>query len=175
MSILLINGQDRRSIVLETSKGTKIDNYQIFEISQFEKNQFARYSKNNYPLAVFRNSPSPVYNCHGMSFASRRTNIDRSNDIRKILEDDQYHKIEKKYTIPGDLVLYISLEDGDIVHSATIVSAEHAVNNISRLVVVSKWGKFREVMHDLNNCPYKDFEKEFYRITHKEYEHEYSN
>jgi hypothetical protein len=171
MAIILLNGQDRRSITLETSKGTKIDNYQIFEISQFEKNQFADYSKQNYPFAIFRNSPSPIYNCHGMSFACRRTNIDRSTDIRVILSDDQYQKIDIKATLPGDFVLYINSNDGDIAHSGTIVSCEHPENNISRIIVVSKWGKFREVVHDLNDCPYKGLEKEFYRITHTEYEH----
>ena len=171
MAIILINGQDRRSINLETSKGTKIDNYQIFEISQFEKNQFVDYSKTNYPFATFRNSPSPIYNCHGMSFASRRTNIDRSIDIRKILNDDLYKKIDLKSTLPGDVVLYINQEDGDIVHSGFVVNCEHSDNNISRIMVVSKWGKFREVVHHLNDCPYKAFEKEFYRISHEEYEY----
>lgn len=171
MAIVLSGGQVRKSINLETSKGTKIDNYQILELSQFEKNQFVDYSKANFPFAVFRSSPSPVYNCHGMSFACRRTNVDRSVDIRNILNDDQYHKITLKSTLPGDLVLYINLEDGDIVHSGTIVGCKHEEGNISQISVVSKWGKFREVVHDLNDCPYKQFGKEFYRINHNEYEH----
>ena len=170
MGIILLNGRARKEIKLETSKGNPIDNYQIFEISQFEKSQFGDFSVYNYPFAKYRTSPSPIYNCHGMSFASRRTNIDKSTEIRKILLDDGYEKIDQKQTLEGDLVLYISPENGDIEHSATIIKAEHTVNNISTIFVVSKWGKFKEVIHSLYDSPYKNCIFEFHRLTHKEYE-----
>ncbi len=170
MGIILINGQNRIEIKLETSKGNPIDNYQIFEISQFERNQFCDYSKDKFISAKFRTSPSPQYNCHGMSFASRRTNIDKSTEIRKILLDDGYEKISQKQTLEGDLALYVTSENGDIAHSATITNVEHADNNISRIIVVSKWGKFREVIHNLNDSPYQNCTIEFYRLSHKEYE-----
>lgn len=171
MGIFLIGGQqNKKDIKLETSKGNAIDNYQIFELSQFEKNQFSDYSTKNYPTMQIRNSPSPIYNCHGMSFASRRTNIDKSTEIRKILADDGYEKIEQKQTLPGDLVLYVTPENSDIAHSGTLTSCEHPENSLSIIKVISKWGKFKEIIHNLNDCPYKNCRIEFYRLTHKIYE-----
>ena len=169
MGILLTQGQTRNEIRLDTLKGNKIDNYQIFELSQVEKNQFKDYSKENYPFAKHRNNPSPIYNCHGMSFASRRTNIDRATEIRMIINDDGYDKINIKETLPGDIVLYVKKDDGDIIHSGFLVNCEHPEGNISNIWVVSKWGKFKEVIHHLFDCPYKNCEAEFYRLTHKEY------
>lgn len=168
--MIILEGQTKKSINLETSKGNKIDNYQIFELSAFEKNQFTHYSKEKYPFVIFRNSPSPIYNCHGMSFASRRTNIDKSTDLKKILEDDGYIEIEKQKVLAGDIVLYITPEDGDISHSGIVVKidVEHTDNYI--IFVVSKWGKYKEVIHTLYDCPYTNCLIKFYRITHEEYE-----
>jgi hypothetical protein len=169
MNLILKNCQVKKEIRIETSKGNPIDNYQIFELSQFEINQFSNYSKEKYPLVTQRNSPSPIYNCHGMSFASRRTNIDSSTEIRNILSDDSYEKINEKVTLAGDLVLYITPDTGDIAHSGTIISTVHDANNISTIFVVSKWGKYKEVIHNINDCPYSNCYKEFYRLTHSNY------
>jgi hypothetical protein len=171
MPILLSNKYDRKSINLDTQKGTHIDNYQVFELSFYERNQFSEYTNEKYPFSKHRNSPSPIYDCHGLIFASSRTNIDNSIEIRKIIYEDGYKEIKMKETLEGDIVLYILMEDHDIFHSGIIVKAEHKFNNISNIWVLSKWGKYKEVIHEINNCPYskKKHYKEFYRIDHEQF------
>ncbi|WEK35148.1 MAG: hypothetical protein P0Y53_21880 [Candidatus Pseudobacter hemicellulosilyticus] len=170
MKVLVLGSDNARSIILETSKGTRIDNYQVLEISNFERNQFIKYDKANFPMVIFRSSPSPEYNCHGLTFASRRTNIDNSIAIRLILSEDRYCEIGIREVLPGDVVLYVNKDDKEIVHSGIVSACEHPPNSFSHITIVSKWGRFREVIHDLNNCPYNSFQREFYRIKHEQYE-----
>jgi len=162
-----------KKIELVTAKGRAIDNYQVFEFSAYERNKFKDYTSVRFPNTIFKCSPSPEYNCHGMSFASRRTNIDKSNDIRIILNDDCYEKIDEKQTMIGDIVLYVSEGDGDIMHSGTIVFAEHKSGDLSHIKVISKWGKYREAIHPVNETDYNklsSYRLEYYRLTHTHYE-----
>lgn len=154
------------SIHLETSKGNMIDNYQVTELSAFEQNMGKDYEK--YEFATPRSSMSPMYNCHGMTFASRRTCIDKSEEIRKILKDDGYKDVTQKPILSGDIVLYLD-SDSEIVHSATVVSIDNSTS-IPTIRVMSKWGKWREYIHDLHICPYTNTRKEFWRLTHEQYE-----
>ncbi len=64
-------------------QGNHIENYQVFQLSQFEINQFQDYTPAKYPNIILRNNPSPIYNCHVVSFASKRTNIDKSLEIKE--------------------------------------------------------------------------------------------
>lgn len=168
MEILLNQYQSSKntSIHLETSKRSIIDNYQVLELSLLEHHLGKEYEE--YAFAVPRSSMSPLYNCHGMTFASRRTCIDNSVEIRKILQDDGYKQIIQKDILSGDIVLYID-SDNEIVHSATIVNVDKT-NALPTIRVVSKWGKWKEYIHDLHNCPYPDTKKEFWRLTHEQYE-----
>ena len=103
-----------------------------------------------------------------MSFACRRTNIDNATEIRKILVDDGYHRITNTSDVlPGDLLLYVT-QTGDISHSGTIVGTDYPTNDLPRITVVSKWGKFREVIHLHTDCPYtgSNIRFEFYRLNH---------
>lgn len=170
MTLILSETNDNKSIDLVTSKGRKISNYQVFELSFFERNQFKDFTKEKFPFVKFRSSPSPEYNCHGMSFASKRTNVDRSSDLRLILEDDGYVSIQIKDTLPGDVVLYVSPVDGDIMHSGTLVECKHPPHDLSSILVISKWGKYREAIHYLHDTGYKDYQTEFYRLSHEKYE-----
>ena len=170
MSIILSEGEEKSSINLETSEGNEINNYQVFSLSAFERNSFKDYSKENYPTVKFRNSPSPIYNCHGMSFASKRTNIDKAQEIKKILEEDNYKQVDQKSTLPGDIVLYIDPDDGDIVHSGTVTSCIDDDKDLQYILVVSKWGKFKEVVHNLYQTPYKECIHKFFRVDYEEFQ-----
>ena len=47
-----------------------------------------------YPHAVHRPvSPTRKYNCHGLTFASRRTWIDETPEVKKVLLDDEYVEV----------------------------------------------------------------------------------
>ena len=169
MAFVLVNTSASKGINTETAKGNSIDNYQVSEISHYEKNLFGGYTKEKYPTMIIRSEASPMYDCHGLTFASRRTNIDKSTEIEKILNDDEYSLINERDVLPGDVVLYVDQDDGDISHSGIVVNAEFPPESLSIILVISKWGKFKEIIHNVNDCPYPKTYKRYYRIKNEDY------
>jgi len=113
-----------------------------------------------YPLEIHRPiAPSRKYNCHGLSFASRRTWIDRTSEIRKIISDDEYQEIHFDDILPGDIAIYWS-KQGDAEHSGIVVE----VNSFKVPIVLSKWGPCHEVVHHVARCPYDIHKVSYYRI-----------
>lgn len=165
MSIIIPGSSqlNERSIQLDTARGNPIQNGQIFEISQFEKNQFLFFEKWQRN-AELRSSPTPRYNCHGMTFATRRTGIFDAEEINKILAEDDYKEINQQHVLPGDVILYLSPE-GDFEHSGIVVSPPDVDLGVPK--VVSKWGKYSEFVHWANNCPYAFSNARYYRIMHE--------
>jgi hypothetical protein len=117
--------------------------------------------RKNHPKALFRTGPAATYNCHGLTFGSRRTAIHESEEIRKILKEDDYESVDPKRVSPGDVVLYVNSKTGDVEHSAIVVSME--VFGVPR--VLSKWGHFSEAVHLLRDCDYDSERVEYYRVT----------
>jgi hypothetical protein len=107
------------AIRLETSKKRGVDNHQDSEITEVHRRWFPRLSK-LHPNAIARSQPSPLFNCHGLTFASRRTKIFDRRDILKILEDDAWHEIDMRDVLGGDVVIYFD-DEGDPNHSGIIV------------------------------------------------------
>jgi hypothetical protein len=134
---------DLMPIRLQTARGTDIENEQGVEISTFERNWMATLA-HDHPQAVLRTSESATYNCHGMTFASRRTQIWSAPAVRLILVEDSYTEITDVHDVlPGDVVVYYG-DDGDPSHSGNVVE------NAPPLFVpriVSKWGKGPELVH----------------------------
>ena len=102
-----------------------------------------------------------MYNCHGMTFASRRTGIYDDQSLFVILHEDNYIEVEAKQVLPGDVILYIS-PDGDVEHSGVVVSRSQPPLFIPD--VCSKWGKFAEIIHPANDCPYSFTRPKYYRV-----------
>lgn len=151
--------QEPASITLQTSKGTAIENCQIKEVSPFELKQAAAPTG----LAIQRRcNVDPIYNCHGMTFASRRTGIHDINTITLILRDDAYREVERAHVIPGDVILYYS-DEGELEHSGIVVSVP-AQAQFWVPMVCSKWGKHGEFVHPGNSCPYNFANIRYYRI-----------
>src|SRR5437667_12124675 len=93
------------AIRLETSKKRGIDNHQDFEVTQVHRRWFYRLST-LHPNAITRTDPSPLFNCHGLTFASRRTKILDRRNILRILEDDAWSEIDIREVLAGDVVIY---------------------------------------------------------------------
>lgn len=134
-------------IRLETSKRTGIDNFQLFDIAASERNWNARLPK-LHPRAEQRTQPSPVYNCHGLTFASRRTRVIDAGGIARILQDDSWTEVQMADVLPGDIVIYYS-EDGDPNHSGIVLFK----NNLGIPEICSKWGTAGEFNHLLTDHP----------------------
>lgn len=113
--------------------------------------------KRRYQQARHRpTEPSPKYNCHGLTFGSRRTWICKASEVAKVLQDDGYVEIQDKHILPGDIVVYFNL--GDAEHSGIVVENQPVP------LVLSKWGRAHEVIHKLRECPYDSMEIRYYRI-----------
>jgi hypothetical protein len=151
-------------IALQTSKNRDIDNYQVFEMSNFEVNQNKDYESPKYKSVIFRASPSAIYDCHGLTFASRRTCIDEKLEIEKILEDDNYQQVNVASVLPGDIILYVNNDDQDICHSGIVLEAKHNANSLPEIKILSKWGKYREAIHLHITSAYPNTTPFFYRM-----------
>ncbi len=168
------------SIALQTSKGNDIENYQETRTTLLDQKEGQRLIEKYKSHVTWRTTNiNPRYNCHGLTFASRRTGIHPSNLIRKILHDDLYIKISKEGVLPGDIIIYYTRSENSyyINHSGIIVAEPEGIiylpnseisesEKITKFPwVVSKWGRFLEVYHRVHQCPYyQEGEIEFFRI-----------
>lgn len=104
------------------------------------------------------------YNCHGLTFGSRRAQIDDPLEIRKGLSDDRYVRINMLECGPGDVVIYIA-SNGDINHSGVIIENRPEPGLLAyEPLVLSKWGSAEEYTHRLYDHPYAK-NVEFYRVV----------
>ena len=146
-------------IRLQTSKGREIPNHQLSELTAFDRNWSATLPQ-KYTQAVFRTDSCPVYNCHGLTFGSRRTRIPDMESVQMILEDDAYVEITNPHdVIPGDIIIYVG-NDGDFTHSGIVVEVDRMLH-VPR--ICSKWGGGPEVVHLLADVP------PVYGSTHRYY------
>lgn len=121
--------------------------------------QAVRRYVDQFPDEGHRPSTHSVkYNCHGLSFAARRSRIDDAPEVLQVIREDGYEQINEHDVLPGDIVIYF--ESGDTAHSGIVVG----VNELKVPIVLSKWGACQEVIHRLGKCPYKIDDVRYYRI-----------
>lgn len=158
--------EPRISLNLQTAERNDIENEQFTSISKFELSQIS-FLEQEYPQAMFKGEPTAVYNCHGMTFASKRTGIFADAEIEKILKDDKYIEIKNERDVmPGDIILYF--DGAAISHSGTVIqthAGDHA-NDLPSIWVISKWAKPKEVIHNANYSPYSQGIKRYWRVNH---------
>ena len=168
MEPLIIGRYDRPRIMLDlqTAEKNDIENEQFGAISKYELSQISSFEQ-QYPQAKFKGDPTAVYNCHGMTFASKRTGIFADSEIEKILKDDKYIEIKnEREVMPGDIILYY--DETGISHSGTVIQThpgDHA-NDLPSIMVISKWAKHKEVIHNANYSPYSQGTKRYWRVNH---------
>jgi len=149
----------REPLVLTTRKHRAIATEVCWEAPSPGLIAQAASFKSQYPRASHRpTEASARYNCHGLTFAARRSMVWETTEIQKTLQDDDYILVDRKDVLAGDIVLYTA--DGDIEHSGIVVEVrEYEVK------VLSKWGSAHEVVHLLNECPYSTEALVFYRVV----------
>jgi len=152
-----------RELLMQTARGNQIDNEQLDEISPFERNQFPQFERNFSIATEVCAEPNAKFNCHGMTFASRRTGIFESAAIRQILNEDGYEEVERDRVQRGDVIVYIS-SDGDFEHSGLVVEPP-TPRTLYIPTVRSKWAKYRELIHPGNQCPYNFSNVRYYRVV----------
>jgi hypothetical protein len=105
----------------------------------------------------------PVYNCHGLTFGSRRTTVTPA--VLPILEDDGFDPVLEKEARPGDIVLYSSAR-GEVIHSGFVIARDKVEivaggQPIVIPIIWSKWGKGYEMVHPVGECPYLEEDGNF--------------
>ncbi len=112
----------------------------------------ARRMREWHPNAIVRSLSAYPYNCVGLIFASRRAWIEIDH-IYAILRGDGYRLIYRHEVMAGDLVLY--KRDNSPTHVGVIVAAcqVHPTSKDLNIQVLSKWGKFGEFLHFVEDVP----------------------
>ena len=148
-----------QDILLDTSAGNAIWNTQAPAILMPAAAQ-ALVDEIAYPSRL-RSMPHPRYNCHGLTFGSRRAAIDDAA-ITMILAEDGYQPVANRADVlPGDVALYIS--DAGIEHSAIVASVPEGP--LFDPFVYSKWGVLGpEVYHLVSACEYAKNDIRYYRV-----------
>ena len=146
-----------RTLSLQTRLGRDIENVQEMEYTAHQQKMQEGLLRQAQPTVVAasvrRREASSIYNCHGLTFASRRTGITEERVVNMILADDGYREISLKRALPGDIVLYYS-EQG-LAHSGVVVQVP-GTGFLAPVRVVSKWGRGAEYIHDILIHPYPD-------------------
>lgn len=149
-----VNPSPARRIELQAYDGTPIPNLIGLDPSEWLLTQQRAFLQgvNMLGFREVRRAPTGRYNCHGLTFASRRTRVDNSDlpvDIGSLLLKDRYRQTPDP--APGDVVVYRSpTDDGSIEHSGVVLRIE-----LGAVFVLSKWGDLEEYEHLVTACPYR--------------------
>jgi hypothetical protein len=136
-------------VIVQTSTGRDIPNFQETEISDLNRRQLRGLLQEFTSRVKIRRGMSPTYNCHGLTFASRRAWVIDADAIQQILADDRFREIERKDSLPGDILVYRDTT-GDLTHSGVVVENG---GPFYVPIVFSKWGAGPELIHNYLDVP----------------------
>lgn len=141
-------------LTLQTRTGRIVQFQPGLRIAPQELAPQNRIIREKYPeglQSTLRKEPTGMYNCHGLTFTSRRGFLGEEQDVDLILGDDEYHNVELGAVCPGDIILYY--EQNELQHSGIVVAVSQ--NERPRIPwIMSKWGTLGEYIHRYNYCPY---------------------
>lgn len=154
------------TIALRTRSDEEIDNRQMWRLSKFEWAQLA--DLNRFRDAKKLGEACPIYNCHGLTFGSRRTSVFSSPLF--ILKEDGFRQIAERDTQIGDIAVYfdsngLESHTGIVVgHSELIVPG--SISGVGKVPLIwSKWAKGPEYVHSVGYCPYDSTNVRYYRLS----------
>jgi hypothetical protein len=155
---LKLLGSTERSIVVETRKGTRIENLLELEPGDMERRRYQLLLDRCGQNWRERKPATGAYNCAGHVWASRRTSILKPVCWQTILEEDGYRSLQDAETpVTGDLVLYADEEAGEYLHVGMIMEMREGISRDAPKIpwVLSKWNSTSgEVMHHVHDVPY---------------------
>ena len=164
-----MNPTPNRSLELQSYNGNNIFNYIDADPSSRMialERQHNPYLNTNLSSAVELSPPTGRYNCHGLVFASRRTNLDSPGqpvNIDDLLNWDFYECIVTPPQL-GDIVVYRHRKTMEIDHTGFICRVEK-IGKTPIIFVWSKWGALGEFEHRVKHCTYfNDCEIEYWRL-----------
>jgi hypothetical protein len=167
---------NRDEIALETYSKNRVLNTYIspLQITQRDVTQAIAYGRALYQQhcasemrAKMRLKHGLTFNCFGLVFGSRRTQI-AGQSLANIITDDKYEKIlNVEDVLPGDIIVYYESMQSirSIVHVGVVIDAPTA-QNLHMSLIISKWGNpGPEVIHPYNKCPYNHNFIDYFRFV----------
>jgi hypothetical protein len=155
------------SIITQTSLGGghEISNSQYTTVLKGEVAIYHSFERDF--KSTFQGKANPVYNCHGLTFASRRTGIYDPLEVWKILKDEYIPIKSEKDVLEGDVVIYLSRDETDILHSGIVTFVDRS-SAIIDIKILSKVLKGKEIVHKPSDAPesYLGVIK-YFRVEHK--------
>lgn len=157
-----------RELALEAFDGTAIPNSIDADPSR-EFVELARLGTSMQRSAAQQLSePTGRYNCHGLVFASRRTNIPPPGmpgySIDELLRADGYVRATPPVSV-GDVVVYRG--DTGVEHTGVVCRVDFLVVGGNPVPIIwSMWGGLGEFVHAEGNTPYGE-RVEYWRIKRK--------
>ena len=104
------------------------------------------------PEAILRSLDS-TYNCVGLIFASRRTNVE-TDELSWIMSDDGYKEVSEDQVVVGDLVVYRHDKGKPANHVGIIVEIMPKIATAQRKYrILSQWGSNGEYLHEAAEVP----------------------
>lgn len=158
-----MNPNPNRELLLQAYNGRTIPNHIDSDPADnvVELNRRAMRRRLIFPTKL--GPPTGRYNCHGLVFGSRRTNIPPAGmpyEIKALLEADQFEPVQSPRV--GDIIIY-SFSDGRIEHSG-FVSRIDSVGTENVVSVWSMWGALGEFEHTATIGPYDDLTQKYWRL-----------
>lgn len=152
--------------MLSTRSGREIPNAQDPDLAPAAAAHATELFRRKYPLARLRRGSSGQYNCHGLTFANRRTGIYDIQALESVLDDDGYRRIPRKDVEPGDIL--VCYDQGEISHTGVVleVTPAEGIPGLVGIRVVSKWGGAAEYVHMDQDGPYNDHQISYWTDRH---------
>jgi hypothetical protein len=147
------------AIVIQTRKGRRIlceppRLPMTPEEERYIRREMERWNSGSLTRARIRErrGPSYDYNCHGLTFLSRRAWLADEDAVELVLSDDGYAEVPTGRVLPGDIVVYRD-HAHRIEHTGIVVLAGPD-GSLTVPWVVSKWGNAGEYIHPFNESLY---------------------
>lgn len=149
---ILVPGSDI-GIRLETRSGNRIPTLRPDPMVRDAVEEGDRIHRSEFPNIETRSLDSS-YNCVGMVFAFRRAWVETEHVV-SLLEDDEYHEVSRRDSMPGDLIVYYADEHRERVKHVGIIIEKSKDIKIAdwAIRVISKWGRMGEYLHCEKDVP----------------------
>ena len=137
------------SIKLETRTRKWIRNEQYDEFHP-EQLKAAKLEMERSYRGIVTRSLTATYNCHGLTFASRRTAVYESDDVQMILDEDGYKRLENRNDVErGDIVVFRRNKNAPISHTGLVIDwTPDLKTSTKKVTILSQWGRNGEYIHD---------------------------
>lgn len=159
---MTMNPRPNRQLALEAYDGRPIPNSILVDPSEGA----IKLAEMSYRMLLHNvtklGPPTGRYNCHGLVFACRRTNVGvvgAEVSIDNLLRRDHYEQVSSPQV--GDLIIYRHNDQRSIDHSGIVCRLEPLGNQV---FVWSMWGGLGEFEHQAGLSPYQDCSMEYWRL-----------